>query len=258
MPQFTNVGLYKGEIKDFGVTVTRTAKLPQFVVSLRATEILNEAEEVWEDYAKYDEVITGYFVLVTLDKQGRVVKCLNYDQVMEATGWNGETYSGLAAMDLKTKQVQFRVIEDTYEGNTSLKVNWIAAVDAETGLKKLTGKDLTDLDAKFGTVAVKKTVAKSTTAKKAKKATPPKATPPKATSKVESEDAVDETPCSEGDAYDACVVANTALDNPVPTNILDDYWLSHATELAADPDNITEEEAPLIRNATLNDINIPF
>lgn len=150
MPPISREGLYLADIKDHAVGVTRKKELPQFVVTVQATALYNEATEEWDDWTEYEETLTGYFVLMTLNDQGQPVKCLNYDQVMEATGWDGETFTGLHGMNLKGTSIQIRVAEDTYEGNTTLKVNWIAAADADIGLRKLTDKDVTALDKKFG------------------------------------------------------------------------------------------------------------
>lgn len=265
MPPVDRIGTFQGEIKDFGVAKTSKKELPQFIVTLLATKIYDDVNEVWEDWSEFEQTITGYFVLVTTDDHGKPVKCLNYDQVMEAVGWDGETFSSLAAMALKGKTVQFRVQEDTYDGNTILKANWIAAADAELGLRKLTGKDLTDLDAKFqvgsskkpATAATPKKVDPSTSTKTTKKKTaeapkPPAAPkPPKAGKPAES--------CSEEDAYQACFDANEKLgDKAVPEDILNDYWIAEVQKIAVDVDNITDEESAKIRDAVLESIHIPF
>ena len=261
MPPISNIGLYRGEIKDFSVGVTKTSGLPQFIATLSAAQMYDDVTEEWQDWTKFQEMMTGYFVLTTLDKKsGLPVKCLNYDQVMEAVGWDGETYAGLAAMDLKGKVVQFRVQEDTYEGNTRLKISWIAGEDAELGLKKLSEKDMADLDARFKVVSTKKPTPASPKTKKkttTPKATPPKTTPPKATPpKVESEAPLE--PTTEAEAYQACLDANASSKKPVPGEILDDYWVTHVTGIAADGNNVTGEEWAKIRDAVLEAIGIPF
>lgn len=258
MPAIDRAGLFRGEIKDHGVTLTSKAKLPQFIATFLADELYNEATETFEEW-KYEQTITGYFVLVTTDQNGSVIKCFPYDDIMAAVGWDGETYSGLAAMDLKGKRVQFRVGEDTYDGNTRLKVMQIAAEDAEIGLRKLVGKDLTDLDAKFGVASAKpKTAAtpkKKAAAPKSKAAPkPPKTTPPKAA--VKTKESTES--CDEDAAYQACVAANDALPKSVPGEVLDDYWVANVQGIATDTNNVTDEEWPKIRNATLKDIDIPF
>ena len=264
MPQIDRVGLFRGKITDFAVSVTRQKELPQLVVTFAATELFNESEDTWEDWAEYGQTAIGYFVLVTKDANGNVVKCLNYDQIMEAVGWDGETYSGLAAMDLKDKVVQFKVIEDTYKDTKSLKVNWIAGSDADIGLRKLSGKDLTALDAGFGVATTKKTSTPATAPKKdtkKKKAAAPK--PPKAPKKdaPAEEPTPDVESCTQDEAYQKCVTANDGLKKPVPGDILDDYWLAQIGEIAADGENVTDEEWPKIREAVLKDLgvdDIPF
>lgn len=255
MPPVDRVGLFQGTITDFGVTRTRQKELPQLVVTFLATALYNDATEEWDDWSEFEaHTITGYFVLVTLDAHGNVVKCLNYDQVMEAVGWDGESYSSLAAMDLKDKKVQFRVQEDTYDGNTRLKAAWIAAEDAEVGLRKLSGKDLTKLDAEFGVASVKKSTP-ATPKKGGKKASapkPPTAVAPKATAEKPIES------CTEQKAYDACIAYNKDLKNPVPEEVLNDYWLSQIDEIATDPNGPTDEEWPKIRDAVKESCSIPF
>ena len=256
MPAIDRAGLFRGEIKDYGVTLTSKAKLPQFIATFVATELYNEATEEFEEW-NYEQTITGYFVLVTTDQQGKVIKCFPYDDIMAATGWDGVTYSGLAAMDLKGKRVQFRVGEDTYDGNTRLKVMQIAAENAEIGLRKLSKAEVADLDAKF---AITSPTTKPKTAATPKKKAPAKAKAPQPgkTKPPAIQKPVKVESCTEIDAFEACVNANAALATPVPEGVLKDYWVANALELAADSDNVTDAEWAVIRNATLKDIDIPF
>ena len=261
MPMIETAGLYKGEIKDFAVTKTRVAGLPQLVVNLSATECYNGATEEWEDCRVYQVTTTGYLVLVSFDKKtGQLMKCFAYDNVMEAVGWNGETYSGLAAMNLKGKRVQFRVIENVYEGKTNFKVDLIASEDAEIGLRKLSDKDLTKIDAEFRIVAAKKaTPATPKSTKKAVAPAPAAPKPPAIPKKTAPKQTVKQ--CTAEEAYQACFDANEALGKTgksVPGEILDDYWVSRTTSIAADTDNVTDEESAQIRDAVLNDLTIPF
>jgi len=251
MPPIEQAGRFRAKIKDFGISLTSKAKLPQFVATFLATDLYNDATEEWDSWAEFEpHTIIGYHVLVTLNERGEVVKCFAYDNIMEAVGWDGETYSGLAAMDLKDKDVQILVIEDTYEGKLRFKVQSIAAIGADIGLRKLSGKDLIDIDAKFGTAP---TAAKKPTAAKPGKRPPkaPKAPKPPETPTGES--------CTQDDAYQACIEANEKLEEKaVPAEVLDDYWTANTTKIAADVKAITGEEWAKIRDATLDDIDIPF
>jgi hypothetical protein len=251
MNKIDRVGLFKGEIKDFAVSQTRQAKLPQLVLTLLATEMYNEADGTWESWSEYEQTIVGYFVLVSLDVNGRVNKCLNYDQVMLATGWDGESYAGLSAMDLKGKTVQFRIQEDTYNNQTSLKVNWIDAEDAQVGLRKLSNKELSDLDAKFAVATPKP---KPAAAKKA----PAKAAPKPPTKTKTGTLKVNVESCTEDAAYQACVEKNESLEKPVPQEVLDDYWVTNVQEIVKDSENVTGEEWVVVRDAVIENLEIPF
>lgn len=282
MPSITEEGYYRGVIIDHGVNTTRVQGLPQFVVTVMATAQHNAADDTWDGtYQEYQLTLSGYFVLVSKNKQDEIVKCLSYEQIMEATGWDGETYAGLAAMDLRGTEVQIQAQNETFEGKTTLRMKWISAVGASIGLSKITGQDLTDLDAAFGGMATpkKKTPAKPKprATKKASPAPKPSVMEPPAKSKpsvpkppvaespapipsevVEEQPDADLTPCTDWEAYEACKKANEACDNPVPEENLLDYWASNTLKYAANPDAVKDTEWPAIRNATLMDINIPF
>lgn len=275
MPPLEAEGRYQGIIKDHGVSKTSVKGLPQFVATFLVTHVYNDITDEWDDWGEYGLTIDAFSVLTTLNEQGVPIKCLNYDQVMEATGWDGVAYAGLAAMDLKNHPIQFRVGEDKYEDKngitiTKMKVNWITSVDGDMGLRKVTGDKLADLDAQFG-IAGNKPAATAAKPKAGKKKTPkPKAPPappkavPKAAPKPPKQEAapegVTESPktCTEEEAYGGVCNVNAALDDPVPDEIRDDYWVTSVEEIAADVENVTPEEWPVIRDKTIEKINIPF
>lgn len=294
MAQVDRHGLFKGLIRDHAVSLTNKKKLPQFVCTLLATEWWDEVNETWMPWIDYQQAITGYFVLVHFDENGQVVRCLNYDQVMKATGWDGASFTGLATSDLKDHPVQFRVALDVFDGRTNLKVNWIDNVDAEIGLRKLSTDDLSKLDQQYGLSAPKPKPAGAPTpapvpapaavptaappleqemdklaapATAPKKKTPPKISAPKppkisAPKPPESETPTVDTPpatCSMDDAWAACEAANEGLgQTAVPDEVLEDYWQSQAVKIAEDTENITQEEWAKIRDAVLDDLGIPF
>ena len=270
MSVINRIGYFKGIITNFAVAETNKAKLPQLVLNLSATALYNEVDETWEDWTEYGDTITAYLILVHLDDQGNVVKCFTYDNIIEAVGWDGVSYSSLAAMDLKGMTVQFHVQEDTYENVIRYKVNSLAAEDAEIGLRKLDQTGLTNLDAHFGVVANKpKTAAKPKSKVKAPpkaKATAPKSgkkrTPPKAPAEEPTPTTGIPTPpapCTQEEAFEACLDANDTQETPVPAEILDDRWIANIVKIAADQKNVTDEEWPQIRDATLSDIGVvPF
>ena len=266
MGHLEQTGKFKGIIKDYAVSVTNQQKLPRLVMTLQVTSLYNPSTETWESWEEYElTTITSYSVLVTLDKKTQaVVKCLNYDQVMEAVGWDGESFAGLAAMNLRDKEIQFSAEEHTYEGKTSVRVNWLAAVDAEMGLRKLDDKDLAALDAQFRVAPDKKKVAakpkvKAKAATAPKRAAPPK--PPKAAKKTAgAPDAYTEA-CTEEAAFKAIFEAVAAVNKKagkevIPDAVRDDWWLESIDEIAANSDDPTEEEYGRIRASVLGKISI--
>ena len=275
MPPLEAEGRYQGLIKEHGVGTTSKKGLPQFVATLLVTHVFNDITEEWNDWSEYGLTIDAYSVLTTLNEQGVPIKCLNYDQVMEATGWDGVAYAGLAAMDLKNHPIQFRVVNDKYERDDGItvekmKVNWLTSVDGDMGLRKVTGDKLADLDAKFG-VPGNKPAATAVKPKGGKKTSPhtrkttpkpaeaeTKAAPkPPARKKppVKAEPAEEAT---EEEAYNAIYAYNVAMSEPVPDEIRDDYWTSAVDENSTDSDNVTPQEWSVIRDKTIEKLDIPF
>ncbi len=273
MPPLEAEGRYQGIIKDHGVSKTSVKGLPQFVATFLTTHVFNDITEEWDDWSEYGLTIDAFSVLTTLNEQGVPIKCLNYDQVMEATGWDGVAYAGLAAMDLKDHPIQFRVQQDKYEDKNGvtiekMKVNWITSVDGDMGLRKVTGDKLADLDAKFGVPSNKPAAtAVKPKAKAGKKATPKPAEvetkaapkpPARKKSPVKVEPAEEVEACTEEEAFNAVCTYNAAMSDPVPDEIRDNYWCEAVKENAADQDNVTATEWPVIRDKAIEKVDIPY
>ncbi len=274
MPPLESVGRYNGLIKEHGVTTSSKQGLPQFVATLLVTQVYNDVTEEWEDWTEHGLTITAFAVLATLSEQGIPTRCFKYDEVMEATGWKGVTYADLAAMDLKDHPIQFMTQDDTFTDKngiviTKLKVVHIAAMGATLGLKKLSSAELGDLDAKFSipgnkpaATAVKPKAGKKAAPKPAEaetKAAPPPVKPPaRKKPPVKAEPAEEVETCTEEEAFNAVHAYNAAMSEPVPDEIRDDYWTSAVDENSTNPDNVTPQEWPGIRDKTIEKLDIPF
>ncbi len=260
----TNVGTYKGVIRSHAVSKTRKLEVPQFVVTIGAQKLWDEEHESWTPWDEWDQDSTGYFVLMSL-KDGVPTKCLNYEQVMAATKWDGVSFAGLAGLNLKGREVQFRIAEDTYEGKTQLKMAWLDAADATFGLKSLSGDELIALDMQFGMGSSKKQAPKKAKGKAKPPTTPKttaKASPPKPATAPKPEPTSEPIPPRTGDeAWDSCVAANKSLKESVPDDILTDYFVDRTAEIAKDDQNPTDAEYALIERAVFKDLQvdpIPF
>lgn len=264
MPQLTQAGVYKGVIVAGTLGETNKQKCPQFVCTLKVTDCYNSEEGVYESWEEYEEqTITGYLLLAYLDDTGKPAKFSLYDEVMNAIGWDGLTYSSLAAGNWGDKVVAFEVVEEEYNGSPQFKVAHIGDENAQFGgLRPLSTEQITRLDQAFAFAPTKKKTSKPATAPK-KKSTPPAAgkkspTPKKKTTPPKGE-AKPVVTCTLDVAWETCIDANEKLDDKkVPDEILEDYWNSHVADIVRDAENITDIEAAQVRDAVLVDLNIPF
>ena len=146
MSLIDRAGTFKGNITSSAIAAS-SGGYPQFVAGLEATEFF-DSEDGWLDWSQYEEKeITGYFVL--FGKDGKPFK--NCGQLMKALGWSGRELNDLNTTDYSEIPVQFRVEENTYQGNTRLQVAWIDHVDATPGrsVEKMDAAGVKKLQAKY-------------------------------------------------------------------------------------------------------------
>ncbi len=147
------LGNFRGTIVDAGVSVT-SGGFPQLVAKVHADQMFDEEAKEWVDWDQFDwspaelldRAIVSYNVLF-----GKKGCTLSGDQVKKITGWEGDSFSTLAVMDLVGTKIQWRNEENTYNDKTSVQVSWIDLYDAEPGgtVRKLDDQGIKDLDAKF-------------------------------------------------------------------------------------------------------------
>ena len=178
-------GNFRGSVLSSAVGLTRN-EFPQLLMELQAEQLheKNETGGEWIPHEDPEETMYAYLVLV--DKTGAMTK--NAEQVQAALGWSGKSFAELNDTDYSDVSIQFRVEENTYNGNTSLQVSWINPYDADPtrGVTKLDKTAIKNLNAKHG--AALRAFGKKTTTKPA--ATPattakPKSSGPPKKSKVE-------------------------------------------------------------------------
>ncbi len=253
-------GTFRGVITDHAVSVS-SGGFPQWVAQLQGAEYYDDDEKVWVDWSEYGEhEITAYIILFG----GKDKETLGCKQIKKVTGWSGKSFVELNDMDMSNVQLQFRVVEHTYEGNTNMQVEWIDEFDATPGrsVRKLEKKDLAELDAKYKPILTATsggpTPAKAPTAPKA----PPKAPTNKATAtNRKTQTATQAAPpqdidlptgkCTKQEAWDACV---SIKDKDVTDEILANAWVTTVEEIVGKktPDSkITSEQWFLIKEAVL-------
>lgn len=148
------LGCFRGEILDGGVSKS-PGGWPQLVLKVTADEMYDEGAREWlpwEDFEWSAAEVNNRTIVTYLVLFGKDGATLNCDQVRKITGWGeNESFTVLAARNLTGVKIQWRNEEDTWEGNTKVKVVWVDVYDAVPGgsIRKLDAKDLSALDAKF-------------------------------------------------------------------------------------------------------------
>lgn len=170
------LGNFRGEIQQAGVNVS-SGGFPQFVAKLHAVEMYDEESKEWAPYEEFfdDGAVeandrTIFYFGVLFGKNGAT---RNNDQVKLITGWTGESFAALAAINHEGTKIQWRNVENTYEQVTTVQVGWIDEYDAAPGgsVKQIDDKALAALDAKFAEMLdQKETVASKPKSRRGKKA----------------------------------------------------------------------------------------
>jgi hypothetical protein len=161
MSKIDSIGTYVGEIVESGLGTTKNG-FPQWVARLKATKkFVDSPEDLahfsltepgYVDWSGFDEEIVAFMVLFKdKDEFSKDTALLNYEQLQLATGWDGSEFDTLANGSLLKKSILFRVGENTYEGKTSLRVDWIdnESASPERQLKTLDMAEVKNLAAKL-------------------------------------------------------------------------------------------------------------
>lgn len=167
MQAIDRVGTFRGTPQEWGVGETKNG-YPQFVLRVLATEMYDEELAAWVPWAEYGAEIIGYLVLYTKDsKSGQWKELLNAQQLKKALDWDGVSFGTLANGRFGNKPIMFRVEENDYNGNVSLKLTWVDVFDADPvrQLQKYTPDKIAEMDVRFA--GIMKTTAPAPTPAKA-------------------------------------------------------------------------------------------
>jgi len=250
-------GYFKGTIIDGGLGQS-SGGFPQEVLALKATEVYDpDGDEYLPVDSEHDE-ITAYLILISSkDKETKSAQ-----QLKKIINWNGASFVDLCEMDLADIPLSFRVEENTYEGNTTLQVKWVAEPDASPTrtVSKISKEDAQALQARYASVlASTKTPTKAVSAKgkkttakgKAKKGRPVAPKTPAADAPVGK--------CTADEAYNECYKLSGATDGDEIEKKLNNLWQAEEAKASVmyngDPDKITEEQWYEIKTTILKQVS---
>jgi len=236
-------GYFRGYIVD-GALGQSSGGFPQETLALKATEIYDEENQEYLPVDEEHDEIMAYLILISSkDKETKSAQ-----QLKKITGWDGASFVDLHGMDLADIPLSFRVEENTYEGNTTLQVQWVAEPDASPTrtVAKITKEDAQALQARYASVlAATKAPAKAVSAKSKKTPAKPKAPKaPKTTKPVGK--------CTDQEAYDACY---SLKRDDVTEEKLNELWVEAVAEVNEDEAKISPEEWYAIKETVLKQVS---
>lgn len=234
--QIDRTGTFRGSITDFGLAITKN-NFPQLVLALCGEGYYDEDEKTWVNWEGVEEAdITAYLVLFGAEKNST----LNMKQVQKALNWDGLSFASLLKTEWESLKVQFRVEPHTYNEQTTLRVNWIDAYDAEPGrtISKLTDDEVKKLDIEYavafkknsGGQQVKPVSASDLPWTKPTEQVEPKTTKPPKTSKKKPGS---KPGCTSEEAWTACIAAKA---KNISEDKLAEIWVETVSTLAPDGD----------------------
>ena len=231
MTAIDRVGRFRG-VPTEGVIRPTTNGFPQFIVSIKATEMFDEELGEWVGWEDFDQSITAYLVLFNATKP-----IFHYACVMRAFNWNGTDMGALQKDDYEGLQISFEVEENEYKGVVSLRANWVDTYDAEPRGGNMTPLDTGDikaLNAQYASMMVTKAPAAAAKAP-AKAKAKGKLTRTKAQVKGPPKMPVAplaDTPVLDGEG--AWTKINEALDGKTDSGTISAGWVKIVNEVAAD------------------------
>lgn len=269
MGLINTIGYFKGFIVD-GALGQSSGGLPQEVWALKATEIYDEENQEYLPVDDEHDEITAYLILMSYkDKETKTAQ-----QVKKITGWDGASFVDLHGVDLIDMPLSWRVEENTYEGNTTLQVSWVAEHDASPTrtVSKISKEDAQALQARYASILastkapVKAVSAKTAAvgksgAKKFSKLDKPSTRPkPKAPAKPRAprKKVALKPPkttvgkCTADDAYNACYELKR---DDVTEDALNDLWQTTVAAVNVDEAKITEEQWYEIKETILKQVS---
>ena len=146
MNKLDRAGTFKARPVAMGLQNAKESKSVAVWIEFQITA--QQEGEDWTDWTGYeDHSIVGYFWIVKKDGS---VNTRTVENLAEVLDWDGnpDTIMG----DPPDISVQITVAEDTYQGRTSLKVQWLNPVDYQGGIATATPEQVQQIKVQFGSL----------------------------------------------------------------------------------------------------------
>lgn len=152
-------GRFRAYPTEWGVDETGDSKLATFICRWSLTEWLGsevgpdgKQSPKWYPYDSMQAEIVSY---TYLEKKGNAgPNEIGISQLVKALGWNGYDFEALANTDWSQTCCQLAIENDTYQGKTKLKVQWIDHWDAEgtgvSGVRKGSAATISKMSERLG------------------------------------------------------------------------------------------------------------
>lgn len=165
-------GIFKVRPLSWAVWKSETSKSVGINLKFQILEMLHES--VWHDWMQYGDFHAfGHFYVVKSDGG---VNERPAQQLAESLGWNG-TFAQVQSGPPPDVLVQVTVKEETYQGKTRLKVEWMNPVDYVPQPRGEDASSVKQLDAMFGS-QLRALMSSSAKPKPTGKPPPPRTPPP--------------------------------------------------------------------------------
>ena len=172
MNQLDRPGRFRANATQMGLYVKDGSNAVQAIFDFGIVEMWDQQTAAWMDWP-YDQHILGYITIVKSDGSPNNIQV---EALMKNLGWSGDLSALVQGSPFRPEPCQITVDNSTYEGKTSLKVNWVNGWnDAGGQIKCADEAKVKALAAKHGSSfrALKGNLARNATPAKPTPATPP-------------------------------------------------------------------------------------
>jgi hypothetical protein len=146
MKRLDREGVFKARLVGMGLKPSTETQSVAVWLEFQITAQQDGAE--WTDWTAYeDHSIVGYFYIVKKDGTVNEPVVANLVEVID---WNGDPDTIVG--DPPDIPVQITVGQETYNGKTTLKVQWLNPVDYQGGVKNATPEEVQQIKKQFGSL----------------------------------------------------------------------------------------------------------